>query len=334
MMQAPKQKNSLPDAFFDAMMKVVGVAERLARNVNAGLREGELSIPQQRVLGHLRSAGDSVHRSIGRALGMGSAQVSRDTKQLIERGLLTSERSPHHKLQFILSLTDTGRELADSSHQARLDVFKREFEKLIPDDQSVIERALLQTQNSPPRSGTETIYRPVLVRQLPSLLNLFSQGVQAELVWNDDYIGYLLQLMAVGVARSGGRPVGWMALKGRQITGACVWIPGRSLDDEHGDDGHAMIGAFFVPPAFRLGGIGQELLKRCCEDAQERCETLIVTAPQRQQALTRLLRKYRFQRQGSAEPRYIFGKMEKLVDMRLNLSVPLRPVRRQGSGPK
>jgi len=102
------------DAFQVATRDLVGVAVR-----SLDLLEGQVSLPQFRLLVVLEELGTSPSSRVARALGLGASSVTRLGDRLEASGHIVRGPDPHSRSVVTLELTPAGRELVAQVMQWR-----------------------------------------------------------------------------------------------------------------------------------------------------------------------------------------------------------------------
>jgi DNA-binding MarR family transcriptional regulator len=118
-------------AFQRATRDLIGVALR-----SVELLEGEVSLPQLRLLLVLNDLGRSPSSRVAHALGLGASSVTRLADRLFASGHITRGSDPHHRSVVTLELTGHGHRLVARVLQWRHAELERILTRLSPEQRA------------------------------------------------------------------------------------------------------------------------------------------------------------------------------------------------------
>lgn len=116
--------------------------ERTMRDFTAFMRSVGLSMPQVSTLFRLYYQGSCAVSDLGSHLGVTNAAASQMIERLVQQGLLERSEDPSDRRAKQITLTPAGRELVQSSIEARTRWMAELTAVLSPDEQATITAAL------------------------------------------------------------------------------------------------------------------------------------------------------------------------------------------------
>ena len=133
----------------DTAMAAVGelVAER-RRGSMAWVRGCDISMAQLHVLATLHEQGEMTVGALADALSISAPSASAVADRLVERGLLSRERSEDDRRIVRLSLSASGRQLVEQIHGLGADQFRRILAELSDDELADLARIALRIRDA------------------------------------------------------------------------------------------------------------------------------------------------------------------------------------------
>jgi len=125
------------------VQKLDRLASKMAKMADQVLVESlDLTFSQRQVLATLRQHPLFSQSQIAEAMGVTPAVVTRQALALVDKKLLTQERSQVNRRQNLIALTKTGEQAADRGNDELARQFKRPMGLLRGGDQALFERCL------------------------------------------------------------------------------------------------------------------------------------------------------------------------------------------------
>jgi DNA-binding MarR family transcriptional regulator len=118
-------------AFQVATRDLIGVALRSLEAMN-----GEVSLPQMRMLLALNDLGRCPSSRVAQALGLGASSVTRLADRLVASGHIVRGSAPHHRSVVTLELSARGREVVAAVLRWRHDELARILALLTPEQRA------------------------------------------------------------------------------------------------------------------------------------------------------------------------------------------------------
>jgi DNA-binding MarR family transcriptional regulator len=118
-------------AFQTATRDLIGVALRSLETMN-----GEVTLPQMRMLLALDDLGRCPSSRVAQALGLGASSVTRLADRLVTSGHIVRGDVPHHRSVVTLELSERGREVVDAVLRWRHEELARILAALTPEQRA------------------------------------------------------------------------------------------------------------------------------------------------------------------------------------------------------
>ena len=136
-----------------AMLAVAELFAERRRSSMAWLRGCDVSMAQLHVLATLHEHGDMTVGALAEALSISAPSASGVVDRLVERGMVSRERSEDDRRSVRLSLSECGRQLTEQVHGLGAENFRRILTELSDGDLADLARVALALRDASAKVG-------------------------------------------------------------------------------------------------------------------------------------------------------------------------------------
>jgi len=234
--------------------------------LNEGLLESEFSLTEAHVLYELAHRGPGTAADLGRELGLDPGYLSRLLKRFGSHGLVQRIPSEGDRRQFLVSLTDKGREAFGSLNRASAAQVAAMLSRLSSGEREKLTGAMTTMQRlieDEPPVEPSYILRPHQVGDIGWIAHRQGLLYAREYGWDETFEALVAEIAATFVKTfDPARERCWIAERDGEVVGSVFLV--RQSDEV------AKLRLLYVEPSARGLGIGRRLVEECIGFAREK----------------------------------------------------------------
>jgi DNA-binding MarR family transcriptional regulator/GNAT superfamily N-acetyltransferase len=227
--------------------------------LNEGLLDSAYSLTEVRILYELAHRGPLTAVDLGQALGLDPGYLSRILKRFNVQGLVQRTPSESDRRQFLLSLTDAGRDAFEPLNEASASEVKAMLSRLSVAERGALVRAMSTVERllgDVPQPRVPYILRPHQPGDIGWIVHRQGLLYAQEYGWDETFEALVAEIAAAFVRNfDPKRERCWIAEREGEVVGSVFVV--RQSDDI------AKLRLLYVDPSARGLGIGRRLVDEC-----------------------------------------------------------------------
>ena len=226
--------------------------------LNEGLLDSAFSLTEARVLYELAHRDSVTATDLGRDLGLDAGYLSRLLKRFGAQGVVQRSPSKDDKRQFLLSLTDKGREAFEGLNRASATQVAAMLSNLAAGDRERLVRAMTVVENLVGGTKSDPPYtlRPHRTGDIGWIAHRQGLLYAQEYGWDQTFEALVAEIAAAFVKNFDPQwERCWIAERGGEIIGSVFLV-------RHSDE-VAKLRLLYVEPSARGLGLGRRLVDEC-----------------------------------------------------------------------